>query len=102
MNNLLLKSIPLYTKNLEPQAVVHMGAYGIKDHLDAESLRGARQAWVVGLRGAWAMMIAWFGIAFLSSFIAKWPGNMVAPAEPAVGDTVLEGVKTEHNIGEHV
>jgi len=81
MNNLLLKNLPKYAPNVEPHSILELGAYGIQNKLDAETLVGVRQAWMVGLRGAWAMVIALFGMAFLSSFISKWPGSL-APTEP--------------------
>jgi hypothetical protein len=77
MNNLLLKNLATYAPSVEPYAVLHMGAYGIQNNFDDETLRGVRQAWMVGLRGAWALMIALFGMAFLSSFITKWPGSLI-------------------------
>jgi hypothetical protein len=83
MNNLLLKNLATYAPSVEPYAVLHMGAYGIQDSFDDETLRGVRQAWMVGLRGAWTLMIALFGMAFLSSFIVKWPGSLI-PAGAAV------------------
>ena len=89
MNNLLLKNLATYAPSVESHAVLQMGAYGIRDNFDNETLRGVRQAWMVGLRGAWAMVIALFGMAFLSSFIAKWPGSLI-PAEAVVETEVHE------------
>jgi hypothetical protein len=89
MNNQLLKNLATYAPSVEPHAVLHMGAYGIRDKFDDETLRGVRQAWMVGLRGAWAMVIALFGMTFLSSFIAKWPGSLI-PAVAAVETEVHE------------
>lgn len=83
MNNLLLKNVAKYAQNINPHTVLEIGAYGIRDKFDAETLRGVRQAWMVGLRGAWAMVIALFGMAFLSSFLAKWPGSLAPPESSA-------------------
>lgn len=95
MNNLLLKNLVKYAPSVIPRTVLEVGAYGIRDEFDAETLHGVRQAWMVGLRGAWSMAIALFGMAFLSSFIARWPGSLASPALESL-------VKVQENRGNKI
>lgn len=81
MNNGLLQSIPKHVPDLDPQAVLAVGAAGLENSFSGDTLAGVRLAWVDGLRGAWALGIALFGAAFLTAFMAKWPGSMV-PVQP--------------------
>lgn len=76
MNNLLVKSLPIYAPNVNPEDVFHLGPYDLPSFFDGDDLRGIRQSFLVGLRGAWAMGIALFGMAFLAAFLAKWPGKI--------------------------
>lgn len=75
-NNLLLKNLPIHAPSVNAQEVFTTGAYDLQNHFNGTELRGIREAYVVGLHGAWAMGIALFGMAFLAAFLAKWPGKM--------------------------
>ncbi|ROW16766.1 hypothetical protein VPNG_01626 [Cytospora leucostoma] len=86
MNNLLLKSLPRYAPEVNPNNVLAIGAYGLQDVYSGDTLHSIRLAWVHGLRGAWALGIAFLGAAFLTAFIAKWPGSLVP--EQTVKDDV--------------
>lgn len=78
MNNGLLRSLPKHVPDIDPHDVLAVGAAGLENHFSGDTLAGVRLAWVDGLRGAWALGIALFGVAFLTAFIAKWPGSIVA------------------------
>ncbi|KAL7623514.1 hypothetical protein AAE478_007197 [Parahypoxylon ruwenzoriense] len=78
MNNLILNNLPRYAPEIDPHQVLLIGAGGLQDVFSGETLRSVRQAFVDGLKGAWALGIALFCISFFCAFIAKWPGRMVA------------------------
>jgi MFS transporter, DHA2 family, glioxin efflux transporter len=75
-NNLLLNNLPIYAPSVNPEDVFKVGAYDLQNNFSGVELRGIREAYIVGLRGAWAMGIALFGMAFVAAFLAKWPGKM--------------------------
>ncbi|KAK6062425.1 major facilitator superfamily transporter [Seiridium cupressi] len=97
-NNLLVKNIPIYAPAVNPEDVFSVGAFNLQSHFSGVDLYGIRQAYIVGLRGAWAMGIALFGVAFLTVFVVKWPGKMVPHSDVA---TNQEGAKTNES-GEKV
>ncbi|KAK6075840.1 major facilitator superfamily transporter [Seiridium cupressi] len=97
-NNLLVKNIPIYAPAVNPEDVFSVGAFDLQSHFSGVDLYGIRQAYIVGLRGAWAMGIALFGVAFLTVFVVKWPGKMVSHSDVA---TNQEGAKTNES-GEKV
>lgn len=73
------------------QDVFTTGAFDLQNHFSGDELRGIREAYVVGLRGAWAMGIALFCTAFLAAFLAKWPGKMEPHSDLAANQ---KGAKT--------
>ncbi|KAL9109925.1 MAG: hypothetical protein Q9227_005448 [Pyrenula ochraceoflavens] len=88
MNNLLLKNLPKYAPSVDPPQVINIGAYGIQDFFHGDVLRGVREAWVVGLRGAWALGIALFCVACVFTIVPKWPGSLIP--EKKEGDETRE------------
>jgi MFS transporter, DHA2 family, glioxin efflux transporter len=76
LNNLLLRRLPYYIPNIDPHAVLAIGAAGIKDVYEGEVLRGVRQAYLDGLHGSLALAIAAFGVAFLWGLGPEWPGRL--------------------------
>ncbi|RYP74941.1 hypothetical protein DL771_002725 [Monosporascus sp. 5C6A] len=77
MNNLILKNVPRYVSGIDPHEVLLIGAGGLEYAFNGETLRGVRQAFVDGLKGAWALGVALFCVSFFCVFIAKWPGKLV-------------------------
>jgi MFS transporter, DHA2 family, glioxin efflux transporter len=51
LNNLLLKKLPDYVPDIDPQAVLAVGAAGIKDTYHGEVLSGVWQAYLDSLHG---------------------------------------------------
>jgi hypothetical protein len=80
-NNLLLKNLPIYAPSVNPATVLSIGPYDLQDHFSGDTLQGIREAYVIGLRGSWAMALALWGVAFFASFITKWPGTMIPDVE---------------------
>lgn len=68
-----------------------MGAYDLQKRFSGAELLGVRRSYIVGLRGAWAMGIALFGVAFLAAFLPKWPGNIVPHSDTTANQ---EGTET--------
>jgi hypothetical protein len=77
-NNLILSNVPRYAPEVNPQAVISAGAGNLEEAFQGVTLHGIREAYNVGLRGAWALIIALFCISFFCAFIPKWPGRMVS------------------------
>lgn len=77
-NNLIIANVPRYAPEVNPQAVISAGAGSLEEAFQGATLRGIRQAYNVGLRGAWALIIALFCGSFFCAFIPKWPGGMVS------------------------
>ncbi|KAK2764510.1 hypothetical protein FQN54_009205 [Arachnomyces sp. PD_36] len=75
-NNLILSNLPKFAPEVDPQTVLHAGAGGLQEAFSGETLLGVRQSYEVGLKGAWALVVALFCISFFCSFITKWPGSM--------------------------
>ena len=76
------------------QDVFTTGAYDLQKTFSGAELRGIREAYIVGLRGAWAMGIALFCVAFFASFLAKWPGKMEPHSDVAANQ---KGAETNGN-----
>lgn len=86
LNNLLLQKLPHYVPDIDPQAVLAVGAAGIKNAYDGDVLRGVRKAYLDGLHGGWAFGAAVFGVALVWALIPQWPGRL-SPPRPNVSDT---------------
>lgn len=52
MNNLVLSRLPRYAPDIDPNTVLQIGAGGLQDTFSGETLRGTRQAFVDGRKGA--------------------------------------------------
>ncbi|KAI0967144.1 MFS gliotoxin efflux transporter glia [Xylaria arbuscula] len=78
LNNLLLSSLPRYLPNEDPHEVLNLGSSALQTRFQGDELRGAREAYVQGLHGSWALAIALFGAAFLASLIPKSWGRLMA------------------------
>ncbi|XXH01870.1 hypothetical protein Hte_008232 [Hypoxylon texense] len=87
-NNLLIQSVPKYVPSVSVADVLAVGPYDLEMYFTGDDLRGIRQAYVDGLRGAWALGIALWGISFFTVFLTKWPGRMTPMDEEKDRDTV--------------
>ncbi|OCK75202.1 putative MFS transporter [Lepidopterella palustris CBS 459.81] len=92
MNNLILKNLPRYAPGLDPHQVLLIGEGGLQDAFSGETLRGARQAFVDGLKGAWALGVTLLCVSFFCAFIAKWPGRMAPEVTERDDDQTSESV----------
>ncbi|KAI1160270.1 putative gliotoxin efflux pump [Nemania serpens] len=90
-NNILLQKVALYAPETTPAEVLSIGPYDLGSHFSGATLLGIKKAYVDGLRGAWALSIALWGVAFFCAFLSKWPGRMVPPQE----DSRLDGEGTD-------
>lgn len=93
MNNLIINNLPRYAPEVDPHQVLLVGAGGLQDAFSGETLQGVRQAFVDGLKGAWALGVALFCVSFFCAFIAKWPGRMMP--EIAAKDAKDEGQSSD-------
>jgi len=41
----------------------------------------------IKVRGAWAMAIGLWSVAFFAAFLSKWPGRMISPEEDSKSGT---------------
>lgn len=89
-NNLLLKNLPIHAPSANVQDVFTTGPFDLQNHFSGAELRGIREAYIVGLRGAWAMGIALFCVAFLAAFLAEWPGKMEPHSDIAANQKSAE------------
>lgn len=90
-NNLLLINLPIHAPSVNPKDVFSVGAYDLQKRFSGAELLGVRCSYIVGLRGAWALGIALFGIAFLAAFLPKWPGKIVPHSDTTANQ---EGAET--------
>ncbi|CAJ2506364.1 Uu.00g004940.m01.CDS01 [Anthostomella pinea] len=81
-NNLLIKNVPILAPGTSAAEVLAIGPYDLQHYYSGDTLLGIRKAYVVGLRGAWALGVALWGVSFFVAFLAKWPGQMVPAVEP--------------------
>lgn len=88
----------LYAPETTPAEVLSIGPYDLGSHFSGATLLGIKKAYVDGLRGAWALSIALWGVAFFCAFLSKWPGRMVPPQE----DSRLDGEGTDEIGRAHV
>jgi MFS transporter, DHA2 family, glioxin efflux transporter len=80
-NNLLLRSLLTLAPSVDPAGVVDIGPYDLEAHFSGATLRGVREAYMVGLRGSWAMGIAFWGASVLVSLLIRWPGRLIPATE---------------------
>lgn len=84
LNNLILQKAPVYTGGVDGHKVLAAGAGGLPVAFDGNLLRGARMAYLDGLRGSWALAIALFGITFLCA-LGPARGGKLSPKVGADG-----------------
>ncbi|KAI0465629.1 MFS gliotoxin efflux transporter glia [Xylaria cf. heliscus] len=77
LNNLLLSSLPRYLPGEDPLKVLSIGSSALQTRFQGQKLHGAREAYIQGLHGSWALAIALFGASFLASLIPKSGGPMI-------------------------
>ncbi|KAI1874082.1 uncharacterized protein JN550_002661 [Neoarthrinium moseri] len=80
LNNLILERTPRYAANVDPHAVLLVGAAGIHKAYSGEELRGVQMAYLDGLHGGWALGTAAFGVAVFWALVPEWPGKLAPPA----------------------
>lgn len=77
LNNLILQKAPVYMPGVIGADVLGVGAGGLQAAFSGDELRGARLAYLDGLRGDWAMAIAMFGLTFLCALVPARGGRLV-------------------------
>lgn len=70
--NVLLKKLPVYVPNLNPERVLAVGATELKTVFSAAQLPGIQHAYMDGLHTAWAIAITCAGMCLVASFFGKW------------------------------
>lgn len=86
MNNLILNKVPQYMPGETGADVLGVGAAGLASAFSGDRLRGARRAYLDGLRGSWAMAMAMFGITFLCALVPARGGRLAASTDSGSGD----------------
>ena len=81
-SNELLKSVPTFAPNVSPALVLSTGASDLREVFNAQDLPGILQAYMAGLRDAYAISIALAGVAFIFAFFFEWK-SIKAPKAPA-------------------
>ncbi|TRX92880.1 hypothetical protein FHL15_006286 [Xylaria flabelliformis] len=89
-NNLLINSLPRLAPGVDPAQVLGIGPSDLQAHFEGDQLLGVRKAYVVGLRGAWALAIALWGFSALMVAFSKWPGHMIPAKEDDASDEQAE------------
>lgn len=92
LNNLILQKVPVYVPGQTGEDVLSVGAGGLQAAFSGEELRGARLAYLDGLRGSWAMAVAMFGVTFLCALVPARGGRLVA-SDTGSGDDDEKGDK---------
>ena len=58
-----------------------IGSSTLQDHFQGGDLLGARESYLRGLHGSWALAIALFGVASVASLLPKSWGKMLPPSD---------------------
>jgi hypothetical protein len=70
--NILLKRLPSTAPTVNPQQVVAVGVTELRNVFSADLIPGIINAYMDGLKVAYAIAIAAAGISVLISFASKW------------------------------
>ena len=84
LNNRLIASLAASAPSISPQQVFQVGATDIQNTFHGPDLDHVLQAYLDGLKSAWALSIALAGITFLSGFFAEWKNLKGTKLEPVV------------------
>lgn len=71
-SNTLVKQIPKYAPNINPEIIIAAGATHIREVTPPASLPGVLTAYNIAITDAFVLAIAAGGIAFLLSFLFEW------------------------------
>jgi len=70
-DNRLVQSLPKLAPNVSVQTVLNVGAYGLQRNFSGDQLEGILKSYMVGLKAAWALSIAMFGVACIVALIGE-------------------------------
>lgn len=70
--NRLLHELPKKAPGVDPAMVLATGASELHNVFDAEVLSGVLESYMIGLRAAFAIAVAFSGVAFIISFLLPW------------------------------
>ncbi|KAL4879941.1 hypothetical protein BJY04DRAFT_219746 [Aspergillus karnatakaensis] len=84
LNNLLLRNIPNHMPGVNPDDVLNAGSSGLQDVFQGDEPLGARQSYLKGLQGSWALGVALLGVTFLCALIPEKGGRLAGP--PSEGE----------------
>ncbi|KAL4870741.1 hypothetical protein BDV12DRAFT_195213 [Aspergillus spectabilis] len=76
LNNLLLRTIPTSMPGIDPTSVLNAGSSGLQAVFEGDELLGARQSYLKGLQGSWALGVALFGVTFLCALVPRKGGRL--------------------------
>ena len=79
-DNRMLQSLPRYAPGVTSAQVLAVGASDLAGSFQGAQLLGVKQAYLVGLRAAWALSIALSGVTFVVAFLGEW--KSFKPAGP--------------------
>ena len=71
-NNILVVSIPTHAPGVDPAEVIAVGATAIRSTFAPEQITGILNAYMAGLKAAWAMGVGLAGVTVLISLLPEW------------------------------
>ena len=87
--NGLLSTVPTVASGADPQEMLHTDSTNIRAHFSEEGLPGIPEAYMVGLKAAWALGLALACVAFMASSGPKGKRMPQAPKEKESEDPVI-------------
>ncbi|KAL3424015.1 major facilitator superfamily transporter [Phlyctema vagabunda] len=85
-DNRLVQSLPILAPSTSVETVLGVGAYGLQTSFSGNQLQGILESYMVGLKAAWALSIAMFGLACLVPLAAE--RKSIKPKDGSSGVTV--------------
>jgi MFS transporter, DHA2 family, glioxin efflux transporter len=85
--NRLTATLHNNASNLDPTVVIFTGAAELRDVFSAEDMPGILASYMVGLKAAFAVALAWSGVAFLFSLtipMRKLPTHTAGAGGPTM------------------
>ncbi|KAH8723142.1 major facilitator superfamily domain-containing protein [Phaeosphaeriaceae sp. PMI808] len=89
----IVRRVAVHAPSVKPHMLLNLGATELRKQFSGDELQGILQAYMDGLRVAFAVAIALLGIGFLFSFVPKW--DNFRPAQEAKQAMDSEKEKSE-------
>jgi hypothetical protein len=81
----IVRRVSVHAPTVEPRLLLDLGATELRNRYNGDELQGILQAYMDGLRVAFAVAIALLGVGFLFSFVPKW--DDFRPSQPPAQTT---------------